>query len=242
MSKQRKDNIRHFQYTDSMTIRHLLFDLDNTLYTSESAISAGISNRMIAFISRYLNVSQDEARKLRMKGIPHYGTTLEWLMTEQGLKDADEFYRFVHPVETERKELIPDPGLRSLLESLGMPMTILTNAPRIHALTVLDFFDITDLFESIHDIETNGYKGKPHASAYMNALSSGGHTLEDTLFFDDHPKYTKGYSDIGGKAVLVKGTSVHGNLDGWDTTAPDAFAVIRSVYDIPELLERCSRM
>lgn len=238
-----------------MKIRHLLFDLDNTLYPSTSAIDAGISRRMMEFVANFLQLPMDKAAALRKERMPLYGTTLEWLRTEHGLKDVQAYFHYVHPL-SEANELTPDKNLRPFLLSLGLPMTVLTNAPRVHADTVLDFYDIKDLFESIHDIETNNLSGKPHESAYMNAVTWGGHTLEDTLFFDDHAKYTKGYTAIGGKSVLVswgdnsgmdgkthtgKNNDGHKTLDGWDTSDPDAFACIHSIYEIPSLLEKLEK-
>ena len=220
-----------------MKIKHLLFDLDNTLYPSTSAIDAGISQRMMEFVAMFLNMPIDEAASLRKARMPHYGTTLEWLRKEHNLTDVQEYFNFVHPL-SEAQELTPDKNLRPFLKSLGLPLTILTNAPRIHADTVLEFFDIKDLFESIHDIETNHLEGKPHKSAYMNAINFGGHSLNDTLFFDDHAKYTKGFTAIGGKAVLVKEDEDKKNSYGWDSSDPDAFAQIKTIYAIPELLER----
>ncbi|MCR4940783.1 MAG: HAD-IA family hydrolase [Treponemataceae bacterium] len=232
-----------------MSIRHLLFDLDNTLYPSSSAIDAGITRRMMEFVASFLALPMDAAADLRKKRMPLYGTTLEWLRIEHKLTDVEEYFSYVHPV-TEASELTPDKKLRPFLISLGLPMTILTNAPRVHADTVLDFFDIKDLFESIHDIETNKLIGKPHEEAYMNAVKWGGHSLEDTLFFDDHAKYTKGYTAIGGKSVLVGDTGAgYGEpktkdkagsktADGWDRSDPEAVAHIKSIYEIPELLDR----
>lgn len=203
------------------------------------------------FVASFLGLPMEQAAALRKERMPLYGTTLEWLRTEHKLTDVEEYFTYVHPV-TEASELTPDKKLRPFLMSLGLPMTILTNAPRIHADTVLDFFDIKDLFESIHDIETNKLIGKPHEEAYMNAVKWGGHTLEDTLFFDDHAKYTKGYTAIGGKSVLVGNTGAgYGaqqggkkdeckSADGWDRSDPEAVAHIKSIYEIPELLERLS--
>ena len=198
----------------------------------------------------FLKLPMDEAAALRKERMPRYGTTLEWLRTEHGLKDVQAYFRFVHPL-SEANELTPDKNLRPFLMSLGLPLTVLTNAPRVHADTVLDFYDIKDLFESIHDIETNNLSGKPHESAYMNAVKWGGHSLEDTLFFDDHAKYTRGYAAIGGKAVLVCGpnadTAVSGvgannkTADGWDTSDPTAIACIKTIYEIPELLEKLEK-
>ena len=256
-----------------MEIRHLLFDLDNTLYPCTSAIDAGISRRMMEFVAKFLNLPIDKAAVLRKERMPLYGTTLEWLRTEHGLTDVQEYFNYVHP-KSEASELTPDKNLRPFLMSLGLPLTVLTNAPRVHADTVLEFFDIKDLFESIHDIETNNLSGKPHKSAYMNAVTWGGHTLENTLFFDDHAKYTKGYTAIGGKSVLVCGpdadaaangagadasnSAVNGaivaggmnatntaqggkTLDGWDKSDPNAFACIKTIYEIPELLEKIEK-
>ena len=236
-----------------MKIRHLLFDLDNTLYPSTSAIDAGISRRMMEFVADFLKLPIDKAAALRKERMPLYGTTLEWLRTEHGLKDVQAYFRYVHPL-SEANELTHDKNLRPFLLSLGLPMTVLTNAPRVHADTVLDFYDIKDLFESIHDIETNNLQGKPHESAYMNAVKWGGHTLDDTLFFDDHAKYTRGYAAIGGKAVLVTGptqerggattickTFTSKTADGWDTSDPTAIACIKTIYEIPELLEKLEK-
>ena len=241
-----------------MKIRHLIFDLDNTLYPSTSAIDAGISRRLMEFVADVLKLPMDKAAALRKERMPLYGTTLEWLRTEHELKDVQAYFSYVHP-KSEASELTPDKKLRPFLLSLGLPMTVLTNAPRVHADTVLDFYDIKDLFESIHDIETNNLQGKPHESAYLNAVQWGGHTLEDTLFFDDHAKYTKGYTAIGGKSVIVCGpdadaavsitaaasSSERGGTnascktaDGWDTSDPTALACIKTIYEIPELLEK----
>ena len=240
-------------YTCRMKIRHLIFDLDNTLYPCTSAIDAGISRRMMEFVADFLKLPIDKAAALRKERMPLYGTTLEWLRTEHGLKDVQAYFRYVHPL-SEANELTPDKNLRPFLLSLGLPMTVLTNAPRVHADTVLDFYDIKDLFESIHDIETNNLQGKPHESAYMNAVKWGGHTLDDTLFFDDHAKYTRGYAAIGGKAVLVTGptqerggattickTFTSKTADGWDTSDPTAIACIKTIYEIPELLEKLEK-
>ena len=43
-----------------MKIRHLLFDLDNTLYPSTSAIDAGISKRMREFVADFLKLPMTE--------------------------------------------------------------------------------------------------------------------------------------------------------------------------------------
>ena len=222
-----------------MKISHLLFDIDNTLYSGEAPINKNITRRMILFAENFLNVSYDEAIRLRKEKLPVYGSTLNWLRKEYNFTDTEFFFNTVHPAE-EEKELIPDPDLRQFLQSLNLPMTILTNAPGIHAMRVLNFYGIADLFESIHDIETCGLTGKPYESAFRAALDKFGHKLDETLFMDDSTGYVKGFSSIGGKAVLVTDElklpeSAYGVEDG-------IFAKIRSVYDMPLLLEKCKSL
>lgn len=227
-----------------MKTTHLLFDLDNTLYPSTTAIDQGITRRMIGFVADFLGLDYQDAAQLRVQRLPHYGTTLEWLRTEHGLEDTDAYFSAVHPPQ-EIQELSPDPNLRPLLQSLGLPMTILTNSPLSHALRVLEHLDVADLFTGIHDIQSNGLRGKPYPEAYRNALSAAGFGLEETVFFDDHKKYTDGYQAIGGQAVLVRHSdnSQPHPLDTHSTPAPGGppQLVIASVYQVPQALELLAR-
>ena len=121
-------------------IGHLLFDIDNTLYSASNLMERRISERMFQFIADFLSVPLDEAIKLQRARRHNYGTTLEWLECEHHLNDRDTYFEAVHP-DSEISELQPDPNLRNFLLSLQMPMTVLTNAPMAHAERVLNFFN-----------------------------------------------------------------------------------------------------
>lgn len=223
-----------------MKIQHLLFDLDNTLYPSTAAIDAGITGRMIGFVADFLGLDYQQAAERRLRRLSHYGTTLEWLRTEHGLQDIQAYFDAVHPPD-EVEELTPDPNLRPFLQSLGLPMTILTNAPLAHARRVLEFLNVADLFTGIHDIESNGFKGKPYPESYRTALAAAGFGLEETVFFDDHKKYTDGYQKLGGQAVLVQHPGTETEQHPQDLLSPkDAVPqlVIQSIYQVPQVLEK----
>lgn len=213
-------------------IRHLLLDLDNTLYPASGAMDEGITNRMLAFVASWLKVSPEEAQRLRREGLKECGTTLEWLRTRHGLADMGAFFEAVHP-ESEVDELIADPNLRPYLISLGLPMTLLTNAPMIHATRVLDFFNIRDLFAGIYDLTFHNGKGKPHASSFLDTLKASGFTVEETLFVDDLPKYCRGYRAVGGKAVLVDERDQYAEI-----AENEGFGRIASIYGLAELLKK----
>lgn len=211
-------------------IRHLLLDLDNTLYPASGGMDEGITRRMLGFVAQWLGVTYEEAVNLRVDGLPGYGTTLEWLKAVHGLKDEKAYFDAVHP-ESEIEELTPDPGLRPCLQSLGLPMTLLTNAPMSHAERLLRFFDVGDLFEGIFDITWHKGRGKPHAACFLDTLNAVGHTVEDTLFVDDHPKYVRGYRDLGGQSVLVDESGRWANM-----AREEGYWTIPSIYGLKTLL------
>jgi len=211
-------------------IQHFLLDMDNTLYPASSAMDAGISSRMQQFVSDFLNVPLDEAIALRAQNVPNYGTTLEWLKIQHGLTDENAYFDAVHP-ESELDELHPDENLRPYLLSLGVPLTLLTNAPMSHATRVLDFFNISDIFLGVYDLTFHDGRGKPHPECFLNTLRDVGKTVDETVFVDDHPKYVRGYKTLGGRAILVDEKDRYNEL-----AKQEGFSRIHSIYELKDWL------
>ena len=184
-----------------MNYKHLLFDMDNTLYPASSDMDKGITRRMLECVAAFFHTDMEGAAPLRAERIVHYSTTLEWLRAE-GMSDIEGFLAHVHP-DNEADELQPQPALRDFLISLNMPMSILTNAPHEHADRVLSKLGVADLFEAVTDIRDAGFNGKPYPDSYLAALRKVDVTLEETLFLDDMQKYTDGWIALGGTAVLI---------------------------------------
>lgn len=214
-------------------IKYLIFDLDNTIYPSTSLINDNIPKRMITFVSNFLNLPYDQAKTLRAQKLPNYGSTLEWLTTEHNLVCYNDFLEFVHP-EEEINELPQIDGIKELLTSIDLPKAILTNGPKFHAERVLDFYNVKNCFTNIYGILENNLKGKPHAQAYINLLEKESFVLEETLFFDDHPKYVSGFMKIGGNGILVDKNLAFQNYDFPKT---GSIKSIQSIFQIPELLK-----
>ena len=217
-----------------MKIKNLLFDLDATLYPETSTISENMTKRMLTFCSNFLQKSVEEVRVLRQAGLKEYGTTLEWLVTANKLEATKDFFEYVHP-NFEKDEVPFDPNLRSFLQELAKTyhLSVLTNAPKIHADCILNHLQVYDVFDGVYDLEDNKFLGKPHENAYRKAIEEKGFTIEETIFFDDMPKYIKGYAAIGGRGVLVDQTGRHDSVDF------DEFGIykkINSIYEIPTIL------
>ena len=228
-----------------MKYKHLLFDLDNTLYPASSDMDKGITRRMLECVAEFFKCDMEKAAELRAERIVHYSTTLEWLRAE-GITDFEGFLRHVHP-DNEADELLPQPKLRDFLISLPYPKTILTNAPHEHSDRVLAKLGVADLFDSVTDIRDANFYGKPYPDSYFAALKKAGTTIEETLFLDDMQKYTDGWEALGGTAILI------GTPNG-KPLAQDAQAMIearkantsskpgktirmKSIYELPDFLE-----
>ena len=184
-----------------MRIEHIIFDLDNTLYSSTSAMDAGITRRMMEAVAEFFGVDIDTAAKMRRENLPKFSTTLEWLRSE-GLSDTEKYFAQVHP-ENEADELSPDENLRELISGISQSRVILTNSPREHAERVLKKLNVADLFSDVVDIRACGLQGKPYEIAYRTALEKCGGEVSNTIFLDDQRKYTDGFCALGGTAVLV---------------------------------------
>lgn len=217
-------------------IKHLLFDLDNTLYPASSAMDTGITTRMLECVADFFHCDLEQAIEIRKQNIIKFSTTLEWLRSE-GLTDIEAFLAHVHP-DNEADELMPQPHLRDFLLSIKQPKSILTNAPHEHADRVLAKLGVADLFEAVTDIRDSNFKGKPYSDSYLAALAKIGYSVEETLFLDDMQKYTDGWTAIGGTAILIgskNGRPLTKQAQTQMTTAPKKSGKtlrLNSIYDL----------
>lgn len=184
-----------------MTINHIIFDLDNTLYPASSAMNDGITRRMLECVAEFFGCSMEKAVELRRERIVHFSTTLEWLRSE-GLADIERFLAHVHPTN-EADELLPQPGLREFLQTIKIPISVLTNSPHEHADRVLEKLGIADLFTAVTDVRDAQFYGKPWPNSYLAALKKSDTDIQSTLFVDDMIKYTDGWCALGGTSILI---------------------------------------
>ena len=194
-------------------IRHILFDLDSTLYSINMGLEDDFFERLKVFTSAWLKRPWAECEPLRKEALTKYGTTLEWLIKEESLVDIDEYYAHVHP-ENEADSLSPDHALRRFLESLPCPCSVLTNAPRFHAERIIAKLELEGIFRNIFAVDASGIKGKPHPAAYNNALNTLALKAEEVLFVDDVPRYVEGYLALGGMGILLDENDVHKDYTG----------------------------
>ena len=182
--------------------------MDCTLYSVRYGLEENVSRLLRQYLAQYLGTSIEEAVAERLKRIAPYGTTLEWLMAEKNFTAIDDYLNYVHP-EDEADSLPPDPELRLFLESLPCPCSILTNSPGFHADRIIKKLGLEGIFQRVFDIESNNFKGKPHASAFRRALDALALKTEEALFVDDIPRYVEGFLVLGGRGILLDETDAH---------------------------------
>ena len=183
-------------------ITHLLFDLDNVLYSSRYGLENRVSDRINDYLVEVLRMSRPDVESLRKELYKKYGTTIEWLIAEKGFTDLESYFGAITP-EDEADSLPADPELGEFLSSISLPKAILTNSCAEHADRILNKLGIKKHFNYIFDIRFNNFKGKPRPDVFMRALRNMNAEPAATLFIDDYPAFVEGFLAIGGKALLL---------------------------------------
>ena len=147
-----------------------VFDLDNTLYPSDSDLWPKIDARITLFLAELFGLDAMSSRALQKYYYQRYGTTLNGLMLEYDIS-APQFLDFVHDID--RSNLEPNHSLAAAIAALPGRKLILTNGSREHALRTSQKLGLDHLFEDIFDIVAADLLPKPAQETYQR-------------FFDKH--------------------------------------------------------
>jgi putative hydrolase of the HAD superfamily len=177
-----------------------VFDLDNTLYPHHINLWNQIDERIRRYVSSFLRVSGDEARRVQKDYYRRYGTTMRGLMTEHGLK-PDEFLEIVHQID--HSPLTPNPALGAAIERLPGRKLIMTNGTRKHAETVLQRLEIHHYFEDVFDIVAADHDPKPLPRVYDRFLARHGVEPKRSAMFEDLARNLEVPHTLGMTTVLV---------------------------------------
>ncbi|KAB1214203.1 hypothetical protein CJ030_MR5G023116 [Morella rubra] len=193
----------------------LIFDLDDTLYSSKIGIAEALRKNIDDFLVEKCGFPESKASTLRVELFKTYGSSLAGLRALGYNIDADDYHSFVHgrlPYEL----IKPDTQLRNLLRSITQRKIIFTNSDRNHAVKALDRLGLKDCFEQIICFETmnpNLSKStlpdefpvllKPSMDAMKIALDVAEVDPRRTLFLDDNVRNVAAGKSLGLRTVLV---------------------------------------
>lgn len=177
-----------------------VFDLDNTLYPAECDLFAEIDQRMTDFVAEFLHLPREEARATQKRYYAEYGTTLNGLMTLNGM-DPMEFLAHVHEIDLSPLPKMPD--LATAISALPGRKFVYTNGSRRHAARVTEYMGLAGVFDGHFAIEDSTYTPKPAQSSY-DAFCERFEILPQTsVFFEDLSRNLAPAHMMGFATVLV---------------------------------------
>ncbi|MCS7286243.1 MAG: pyrimidine 5'-nucleotidase [Anaerolineae bacterium] len=208
-------------------IKIIAFDLDETLYPTDTRLMEAINERIKLYMVQRLGFDPLEVDQIRQRYYAHYGTSLRGLMVEYGI-DPDDFLHFVHDVPLERYLSPNNQPLRRVLSRIPLEKVIFTNASREHALKVLNYLGLAEHFSRIVDIRDLNFFCKPHPEAYRLFLEIVGAKGEECILVDDTPRNLVAAKAFGIITVLVNGEP----QEGIDFVIKDLVEIERVVKEI----------
>lgn len=200
---------------DFAHVRTWVFDLDNTLYPPSVRLFDQIEQRMTTYVMTALNVSRDEANRLRIHYWRVHGTTLAGLMQEHGL-DPMPFLHDVHDISFDR--LTPDPSLAEGIADLPGRKIVYTNGSAPYAKQVLAARGLQDVFDAIYGVEHAGFHPKPSRTAFDRVFAQDQIEPTRAAMFEDEPRNLSVPHALGMRTVHVaparaEGDHIHHHTD-----------------------------
>lgn len=167
-----------------MSIRAMLFDLDNTLYPASSGLMQQMDRRIGEYVQQRLGLPEPEASQIRNRYYTTYGTTLRGLQQHHSHVETDDYLRFVHDIALEQY-LTVSAELDAALTDLDVRKVIFTNSPREHAERVLSAMGIAHHFERIFDLRYFNFVAKPDPACYQHVLDELGVNGDEAVLLED---------------------------------------------------------
>lgn len=196
--------------SDLSHIRGIVWDLDGTLYRYDHIFieACNIAAARTA-IELGLSVPYDDALSMARRSEREFGNSFK-LFERHGIRYED-FHAPYHAA-VDLTIIAKNLEMKLALETLRLPMVILTNASRDWARRALDHLGYSSLFTDRHllALEDVEYHSKAHSTrGFEKALSLLGTEASGTLMVEDLSKNLIKAKEIGMTTALVH----HGQRD-----------------------------
>ena len=177
-----------------------LFDLDDTLYPTETRLMDLIRERITCFVMRVTGLGREEARQTQRGWFEAHGASLPGLLAGYDISVA-EFLDEIHDVPLDC--IPPDPLLDGLLGRLPGRKLVFTNGSAGHAERELERIGVAHHFEAVFHIESANMLPKPARETYDRMIDAFGIVPEHSVFFEDSERNLETAADLGMTTVLV---------------------------------------
>lgn len=217
---------------DLSHIRGIIWDLDGTLYRYEAVFveACNIACARVA-IDLGLQMELDEAIKLAGRSYDEHGSSFKFF-ADRGIPYEDFHIPFHKAVDT--TILSKNNDMKIALETLPIPMVVLTNASRDWARRTLDHLEYDHLFgdSKLLALEDVDYQSKASGTkGFEKALALLGVRAEETLMVEDLAKNLVHAKAMGMTTALVHhGRLPNTGIDHVDTFFQDTLELVRSLH------------
>ena len=181
-------------------IQTWVFDLDNTLYPPEARLFDQIEIKMTDWVATELNVSRDEADRLRKHYWHSYGTTLAGLMEEHGA-DPRPYLVEVHEISLDHLQI--DLALVDAIRALPGRKIVYTNGSEPYARRVLAARGLAESFDAVYGVEHAAFRPKPERQAFEMVFEQDGLNSRTAAMFEDDPRNLRAPFDLGMRTIHV---------------------------------------
>lgn len=189
----KRNVLPHYQY--------ILFDLDETLYPTESGLMQVIGERITLYMTQRLKIPADDASLKRRHYFQKYGTALRGLMADYQI-DPEDFLAFVHNVNP-ADFFGASPPLDRMLHELPLRKVVFTNSDVPHSERVLNTLQVRSHFERIIDVHAINFITKPDPLAYHQTLAMLNVPGPNCIMVEDKPRNLIPAKDLGMTTILV---------------------------------------
>ena len=179
-----------------------VFDLDNTLHNASPHIFPHINRSMTTYLQQHLQLTEEDAGKLRAHYWRSYGATLLGMMRHHGT-DPEHFLRETHAFPDLSGMVVYERGLAAMLRRLPGRKLVLSNAPRAYALAVLQMMGVEGQFDALHCIESTGYQPKPSRAAFHSLLRAHKLIASRCVMVEDSRENLRPAKRLGMRTVWI---------------------------------------
>ena len=183
-----------------------IFDLDNTLHDAESKIFPLVNTKMNEYISSYLDISIEDASKLRQSYWDTYGATLKGLIKHHNI-DPIDFLSNTHDLKNFNDLVMPEVNLKETISNIKGRKIIYTNAPKSYTDRILKISNIYEMFDEVFTIEDSDFTPKPNQESMANFLKK--YNIKEGVFIDDIKENLKTAKSYGLSTIWITNEITH---------------------------------
>jgi putative hydrolase of the HAD superfamily len=216
-----------------------VFDLDNTLYPHHVNLWQQVDARIGEFVSAWLKVSREEARRIQKDYYRRFGTTMRGMMTLHGVR-ADDYLSYVHQID--HSPLEPNPAMGAAITKLTGRKLILTNGSVDHVDKVLERLGLAAHFDGVFDIIAAELESKPAPQTYQRFLKLHDVNPAKAAMFEDLARNLVIPHQLGMTTVLVvPDGSEEVVREDWELEGRGAAHVDHVTDDLTGFLEKLAK-